>query len=130
MSNFNSLFQMADEFNNLIGALTKPAFDFPRYNISKTADGKFAVDMALAGYDKSELSVKVSQGVVEISGTPAIEKLAKTDNIMFKGIAMKPFKVRMALPYGVPVGNVKFDNGILSFEFGDKAAETKELTIN
>lgn len=125
----NDLFQVVDEFNRILANASKPYFDFPKYNVLKNKDGTYSVDMALAGFDKSELSVKVSQGAVEISGVPADSKSHRWETALFRGIAMKPFKVKMAIPLGATVGGVKFDNGILSFEFGEDKVQSKELEI-
>ena len=42
---------------------------FPHYNIKKAGEDKYTLEMAVAGYKKSDISVNVTDGVLSIEGT-------------------------------------------------------------
>ena len=72
---FNRFFELED-FNG----------GHPFYNIKRIKDDKYVLEMALAGYKKSEVKVEVTDGVLSISGT--ISKDA--EDYVYKGISTFP----------------------------------------
>ena len=47
---------------------------FPHYNIKKAGEDKYTLEMAVAGYKKSDISVNVTDGVLSIEGTSSEDK--------------------------------------------------------
>ena len=39
---------------------------YPPYNIQKTEDFKFEIEMALAGFDKKDIEIEVAEGVLTV----------------------------------------------------------------
>src|SRR5690625_5838864 len=67
--------------------------------------------MAVAGFDRSELSIEVSQNTLTVS----TEKQAEDEkrNYLYQGIAARNFERRFQLADYVQVKGAVFENGIL-----------------
>ena len=61
---------------------------FPHYNIKKTGEDKYTLEMALAGYKKSDIKVNVQESVLSIEGSSSEDK----EDFVHKGIAKRSFK--------------------------------------
>ena len=56
---------------------------FPHYNIKKAGEDKYTLEMAVAGYKKSDIDVQVQDGVLSIEGKTSEDK----EDFVHKGIA-------------------------------------------
>ena len=85
--------------------------NYPPYNVIKEDDDTYIVEIALAGFDKSDLSVTVDNGNLIVKG----EK-EKKDDVEFthKGIATRSFTRSFALGEFMEVTKAEFENGMLS----------------
>ena len=85
--------------------------NYPPYNVIKEDDDTYIVEIALAGFDKSDLSVTVDNGNLIVKG----EK-EKKDDVEFthKGIATRSFTRSFALGEFMEVTGAEFENGMLS----------------
>jgi len=54
---------------------------FPHYNIKKAGEDKYTLEMAVAGYKKSDINVTVADGVLSIEGTSSEDKEEFVDAI-------------------------------------------------
>lgn len=98
-----------DQVFEQLDALTQST-NYPKYNIVHEGDGKYVVELALAGYDRSELEVWTEQNTLCVSGTKS-----EKDNRSYihKGIAARNFSRVWKLNDDVVVSSTKFENGIL-----------------
>jgi len=86
--------------------------NWPPYNIKKTADNKYVIELAVAGFPQSSLDVEVASGVLTITG-----KADKTDeNVTYEhqGIAARDFIRKFSLIDQVEVKSADLTNGMLS----------------
>ena len=85
--------------------------NYPPYNVIKEDDDTYIVEIALAGFDKSDLSVTVDNGNLIVKG----EK-EKKDDVEFthKGIANRSFTRSFALGEFMEITGAEFENGMLS----------------
>ena len=84
---------------------------YPPYNVIKQDEDTYIVEIALAGFDKSDLSVTVDNGNLIVKG----EK-EKKDDVEFthKGIANRSFTRSFALGEFMEITGAEFENGMLS----------------
>tara|TARA_R100001163_G_scaffold14098_1_gene12974 strand:+ start:80 stop:487 length:408 start_codon:yes stop_codon:yes gene_type:complete len=114
---FTRFFQM-EEYNSA----------YPFYNIKKVHDEKYSLEMALAGWKKSDIKVTVEDGVLSIVGK--IEK--NTDKYIHKGVAQRAFMKRLQLSEYVECTGAKLEDGMLKVELVYDPPEdkkTKEIKI-
>ena len=84
---------------------------YPPYNIEKISDDDYLISMAVAGFDPSELSIVVQEGVLTVSAKGAEEDDSR--KFLHRGIAKRAFERRFQLADTIQVGDAKFENGLL-----------------
>ena len=87
---------------------------FPPYNIQKTEDYKFVIEMALAGFDKKDISVEVADGVLTIKSIKDKDTGATDEYTLYKGISMRNFTRKFTLADDIVVNDAVLENGMLS----------------
>ena len=99
---------------------------FPPYNIQKTEDFKFEIEMALAGFDKKDISVEVAEGVLTIKSIKDKDTGATDEYTLYKGISMRNFTRKFTLADDIVVNDAVFENGMLSISLERIIPEEKK----
>lgn len=107
---------------------------FPLYNAVIDKETKnISLAIALAGYEKEDLKVKVEGDYVVVSSKGKEVKLEEGKKFLFHDITQKSFEVKYQLPtgkYDVSNIDVSYINGILGIEIPAKESEKpKEIQI-
>lgn len=103
--------------------------NYPPYNILKTDDNVYVIEIALAGYKESDLEVNVEKGTLTIKGSTGEDD---TDYI-HKGISNRSFERRFTIADTVEVNGATFENGMLRISLEKIVPETekpKTIAIN
>ena len=108
---FNRFFELED-FNG----------GHPFYNITRVKDDKYILEMALAGYKKSEVKVEVADGVLSIKGDTSKE----TRDYVHKGIARREFSKQLQLSDYVECRGAKLEDGMLKVNLEYNPPEDKK----
>jgi molecular chaperone IbpA len=118
---FETLRDAADQLQKAAG--------YPPYNIKKVKDNKFVIEMAVAGFAKSDIEITLEGSKLVVRGT---SKDNQDENFLYKGIADRNFTREFTLADKVEVDNVEMVNGMLKIWLENlvKAQDTvKKLTI-
>jgi len=94
----------------------------PFYNIKRIKDDKYVLEMALAGYKKSEVEVNVTDGVLSIKGETKDEK----EDYVHRGIAKRAFAKQLQLSEYVECKGAKLEDGMLKVELEYNPPEDKK----
>jgi molecular chaperone IbpA len=86
--------------------------NFPPYNIVKTGDNKYDVELALAGFNKKDIDVTVEDGVMTIKSVVK-ESKEKEDGVIHKGIAKRYFSKSFTIADDVEVKGAELKDGLL-----------------
>lgn len=108
----------------------EPGDNYPPYNIEKLGEDRYRVALAVAGFTDSELNVTVEANQLTITGKKAD---ANQENILYRGIAHRPFIRRFSLADYVVVKDAKLANGLLTIELERQLPETmkpRRIAIN
>lgn len=97
---------------------------FPPYNIKKLDNENYEITLALAGFQKSELSVVVEDGNLVVKG----EQEKSEDEFLHKGIAERNFTRTWALADDVKVTGSKLKDGVLTISLVHEIPEEKKPT--
>ena len=87
---------------------------FPFWNVVKYAEGKYGLEIGLAGYKKSDVLVEVKDGVLQVEGKVNDEAVEYVQ----KGLSTKSFFKRFQLPNEAVVDEAKMEDGLLKIKFG------------
>jgi len=125
MTNISTFLNNAIGFEDMFNRfdyLTSINSGFPHYNIRKETEGKYVIELALAGYKKDEVSVEVKDGVLIIEG----KSKEDLSNYVHQGIAKRSFKRQFQLADYVECKGGKLENGMLNVELEYNPPESKK----
>ena len=103
-----------DGFFNRLTNVDIAQSGYPPYNIRKLNDLQYVVELALAGFSKSDIEVEVTDGTLTIRS--AIAKDDGTDNdenFVHRGIAKRTFSRQFNLSDDIIVKNADLQDGML-----------------
>ena len=83
---------------------------FPPYNIRKGGDYTFVIEMALAGFSKSDIEVEVEDGLLTVR---SIKENDENDNPQYRGISYRKFNRKFTLADDIVVNDASLENGML-----------------
>ncbi len=102
------------------------AAGYPPYNITKFGDGKFELQLALAGFRKEDLSIVVEDRVLTISSEVVENDNPAFGEVIHHGIAQRNFTQNFALAEYVEVESAKMEDGILTIKLFTNLPEEKK----
>lgn len=82
---------------------------YPPYNIKKVDDEHFVIEMAVAGFGKTDLDIELADGTLTVSGNLDSDN----DDYLYQGIANRAFTRKFTLADTVVVKNAELVNGLL-----------------
>lgn len=86
--------------------------NYPPYNVIKHDDNTFEIEVAVAGFNKEDITVQVDQDQLIIKGQ---QPQASSDvQYMHRGLAARDFERTWTLADHMEVGEAELTNGILS----------------
>ena len=97
---------------------------YPPYNIKKTGEYAYQIEMALAGFSKDELQVEVADGTLSIKTVPSEKEEDK--DFLHRGIAKRQFSRRFTLSDDVVVKGADLYNGLLTIDLERVIPEEKK----
>jgi len=98
---------------------------YPPYNIKKVDDNKYQLEMALAGFAKSDLEVEVKDNTLTVTGNSS-DDTENTNSFVYKGIAQRAFTRQWALIDYLKVFNASFKDGVLVVDMELNLPEEKK----
>jgi molecular chaperone IbpA len=125
MTNLNTLFAQLKDFDKFFVGydeqfnrlqkihddLTKNIPNYPPYNIRKTGENTYTIELAVAGFAQSEIEVEIDGGKLIIRGN--VKNETETNDYLFKGIANRAFTRAFAIDDHVEVKDAELFNGML-----------------
>src|SRR6185312_4280452 len=85
---------------------------YPPFNIEQVDEDSFRIELAVAGFAESDLSIEFKQNSLTVSG--ARKQPENQRNYLHRGIAERSFERRFGLADHVRVGGAKLENGLLT----------------
>ena len=88
---------------------------YPPYNIKKVEDNKYVIEMAVAGFAKTDIELTLDNGKLTITGNTKDSNDVDNANAyyFYKGIAERAFTRSFTLADTVEIKNAEIVNGIL-----------------
>ena len=132
---FDNIF---DHFDSLMDgfSLRTPTPTFPFYNIVKTGDTTYNIEVALAGYGKKDIKVDYADNLLTIKSTRNEDKrseeqisndIAKEDfSMLHKGIAKRYFSKVFTIADDVEIKGAELKDGLLKVSLNKILPEGKK----
>lgn len=122
---FNSMQQVAEVMSS--------NHPYPPHNVVKTGENSFEIAMALAGFTKKDITVEVKEDVLSITSNGVEKEDSNVANVIYNGIAFRPFKKLFLLGENVNVIDAKLKDGMLQVRLEREIPEEKKpktITVN
>lgn len=102
-------------FDRIMGQLDNATSNnYPPYNIVKTGEHTFELQLAVAGFTQGELTITVKDGTCTITGEQAERELPEGHEYFYQGISARRFMRSWPLGEYVEVRNAIVRDGILT----------------
>lgn len=105
---------------------------FPPYNIEVTGENRYAITLAVAGFEQNELDIQVERGLLSVRGKKS-EEGKDERRYLHQGIATRTFERKFNLADHVEVVGAKLEHGLLTINLVKEIPETmkpKTIAIN
>ena len=116
-SNFDRFFVGADTIAKNLRAnaewlANNAAATYPPFNLKKTDENKYVIEMAVAGFAKQDIEITLENNKLLIKGKSQVDSEPKT-NYLHMGIASRAFTRQFTLADNVVINNAHLINGML-----------------
>jgi len=110
-------------------ALSKTIPNYPPYNIVKVDENKYVIEMAVAGFGKSNLDIEIQDGTLIVSGQSQLADMYEegiNNTYLYKGIADRNFTRKFSIADTVEIKNADLINGMLKIWLENIIPDTKK----
>ena len=108
---FDQMFdQMERRFQNSVSN------NYPPHNILKLADNEYAIQLAVTGFEKSEISVTVEDKVLVVKGESQALNEYTPEVYLHRGLATRDFVKEFPLAEYIEVVGAETKNGMLTIK--------------
>ena len=111
---------MNDEF------FTVPSSNYPPYNIVRTGDYTYDIELALAGFNKKDIDVQYEDGVVTVKSIHKADEKDERDGVQYRGISKRQFTKSFTIADDVQVNGAELKDGLLKISMERIIPEAKK----
>ena len=87
--------------------------NFPPYNIVKTGENTYDVELALAGFNKKDIEVEYKENLLTVKSKRQEETKDEDGNIIHRGISKRMFSKSFTIANDVEVKGAELKDGLL-----------------
>ena len=127
--NFNKLTPYAVGYDRIFDHLSRcvdnntTSTGFPPYNIRKEGDYNYVIEMALAGFGKSDIEVEVTEGTLSVK---SVKENTEDESTVYRGISYRKFDRKFTLAEDLVVNGATLENGMLLIDLERVVPEEKK----
>lgn len=103
--------RLADQLD--AAARTEAASGYPPYNIERTGENDYRIEIAVAGFKPDELTVEVKENLLTVTGRKAAND-GDAKQYLHRGLAERNFERKFQLTDYLIVVDADLSNGLLS----------------
>jgi len=111
--------------------MTKNIPNYPPYNIRKTDENTYVIEMAVAGFGESEIEIVVEDDKLTVTGSA--NRGEGDDEVLYQGLALRDFARSFTLNDQIQVENAEMFNGMLKIwleRIIPESKKPKKIEIN
>jgi len=123
---------MFDQFESLLsdGGLSTQS-NYPPYNIRKAGKDKYAIEVAVAGFNKDDVEVEYEDNLLTVK-TKKVDKAVEKDmdgEIIHRGISQRSFSRSFTIADDIKVEGAEIKNGLLTINCEKIVPEQKKRKL-
>lgn len=122
---FDDMFKRLADFSETLPKIPT----YPPFNVKKTDENTYVIEMAVAGFGKQDIEVVLENGTLTVKGQVTSDDVG---DYLHKGIADRAFTRKFSLADTVEVKNADLVNGMLKIwleRFIPEHAKPKKIDI-
>ena len=94
--------------------------NYPAFDVIKTDEKNYEINLAVAGFNESEIEIVSMQNILSITGK---KNQNNVQNIIHKGIALRPFEKKFNLDPLIEVTEAILSQGVLNIKLFKREPE-------
>ena len=114
---FDRVFSLMNDLNAPISA------NYPPYNLVKTDENKYLIELAIAGFAKEQLKISIQENILTIAGDNSSEE---EGYVIHRGIAARAFTRKFTLADTVEIRDIVLKDGMLRIYLENVIPEAKK----
>ena len=123
---------MFDQFESMLGngGLSMQS-NYPPYNIRKTGKDKYAIEVAVAGFNKDDVEVEYEDNLLTVKTKKTDKAVEKNvdGEIIHKGISQRSFSRSFTIADDVKVNGAELKDGLLTINCEKIVPEQKKKKL-
>ena len=126
---FDSVF---DHFESLFNESPSLHTNYPPYDILKTDEHSYVIELAVAGFSKKDIAVTVENGVLTVESDREGNAESSGQEIIHRGISKRYFKKSFSISDDVEIRGAELKDGLLRISMEKVIPESrkrKEISI-
>ena len=131
LSIFNQLRPLSvgfdDMFDHFESMFDVPTVNYPPYNLVKTGDHKFDIEIALAGFNKKDIEITSENNTLTIESKVKAKSKDKDGEVIHKGISKRYFKRSFTIADDVEIKGAELKDGLLKVSMEKIIPDAKKL---
>ena len=122
---------MFDHFEHMMddSFFGRSVANFPPYNIVKTGDNTYDVELALAGFNKKDIEIEYKENVLTVKSKKQEETKDEDGNIIHRGISKRMFSKSFTIANDVEVKGAELKDGLLKVRMERIIPEHKKAKL-
>ena len=106
---------MFDQFESMLGNGGLVQNNYPPYNIRKAGKDKYAIELALAGFNKNDVEIEYEDKLLTVKSKKIDKTVEKNGNeIIHRGISQRSFSRSFTIADDVKVNDAELKDGLLT----------------
>ena len=126
---FDSVF---DHFESIFNDSPSLHTNYPPYDIMKTDEHSYVIELAVAGFSKKDIEVTVENGVLTVESDREGNAESSGEEIIHRGISKRYFKKSFSISDDVEIRGAELKDGLLRISMEKIIPESrkrKEISI-
>ena len=122
---------MFDHFEHMMddSFFGRSVANFPPYNIVKTGENTYDVELALAGFNKKDIEIEYKENVLTVKSKKQEETKDEDGNIIHRGISKRMFSKSFTIANDVEVKGAELKDGLLKVRMERIIPEHKKAKL-
>ena len=100
--------------------------NYPPYNIMKTGDYTYNIEIALAGFSKKDIDVSYEDGIITVKSIHEAKANDDQSGVLHKGISKRMFTKSFSIAEDVEVKGAELKDGLLTISLERIIPESKK----
>jgi len=122
---------MFDQFESMLGNGGMVQNNYPPYNIRKAGKDKYAIEVAVAGFNKNDVEVEYEDNLLTVK-TKKVDKAVEKDmdgEIIHRGISQRSFSRSFTIADDIKVEGAEIKDGLLTINCEKIVPEQKKRKL-